>query len=109
MPCLTVFAPLRRYLCAEEEAALPLHWDRSLTTVITRLAQERGTPNVFPSWQLIGAVLGVDILASLFALFGWLSGPAIEHGGWVDIVTVVNIWLFSFGVTIVILCVCELT
>ena len=87
----------------------PFHWDRSLTAVITRLAQERGTPNVFPSWQLIGAVLGVDILASLFALFGWLSGPAIEHGGWVDIVTVVKIWLFSFGVTIVILCVCELT
>lgn len=30
--------------------------------VVTRLAQEPGTPNVLPSWQLVGAVLGVDIL-----------------------------------------------
>lgn len=30
--------------------------------VVTRLAQERGTPNVFPSIQLILAVFGVDIL-----------------------------------------------
>jgi H+-transporting ATPase len=84
-----------------------IHRETGLTPVITRLAQERGTPNVFPSWQLIGAVLLVDILASIFALFGWISGPAVEHGGWVDIVTVVKIWLFSFGVTVVILCVCE--
>lgn len=26
-----------------------------------------------PSWQLVGAVFGVDILASLFVLFGWVS------------------------------------
>lgn len=81
------------------EVALTESW----VIFITRLAQEPGTPNVFPSWQLIGAVLVVDILASLFALFGWLSGPAVEHNGWVDIVTVVKIWLFSFGVVIVIL------
>jgi H+-transporting ATPase len=77
-----------------------------LTSVVTRLAQEPGTPNVFPSWQLIGAVLGVDILASIFALFGWISGPA-PHGGWTDIVTVVKIWGYSFGVTVIILLVCE--
>ncbi|KAK9685179.1 plasma membrane H+-ATPase [Basidiobolus ranarum] len=45
-----------------------------------------------PSWQLAGAVFVVDILASLFAIFGWFTGVDT------DIVTVVRIWLFSFGV-----------
>ncbi|ORX81303.1 plasma membrane ATPase [Basidiobolus meristosporus CBS 931.73] len=45
-----------------------------------------------PSWQLAGAVFVVDILASLFAIFGWFTGTRT------DIVTVVRIWLFSFGV-----------
>ncbi|KAI7469569.1 plasma membrane H+-ATPase Pma1 [Hortaea werneckii] len=69
----------------------------------------------FPSWQLIGAILGVDILATLFCIFGWLSGPKITptspHGlflynqsdnGWTDVVTVVVVWMYSIGVTIVI-------
>lgn len=71
----------------------------------------------WPSWQLVGAILGVDALATIFCLFGWLSGdgePADpvsrntklnHHGktdGWVDIVTVVVIWGYSIGVTIVI-------
>ncbi|KAM0556951.1 hypothetical protein ACHAPJ_005629 [Fusarium lateritium] len=66
----------------------------------------------WPSWQLIGAIFGVDVLATLFCLFGWLSGTGeISHpeshfnqssNGWVDIVTVVIIWLYSFGVTVVI-------
>ncbi|UKZ78840.1 hypothetical protein TrVFT333_006586 [Trichoderma virens FT-333] len=66
----------------------------------------------WPSWQLVGAILGVDIMATLFALFGWLSGaPEIDnpvdlavqrHDGWTDIVTVVIVWLYSFGVTIFI-------
>ncbi|KAK8854504.1 plasma-membrane proton-efflux P-type ATPase [Kwoniella newhampshirensis] len=83
------------------EVALTESW----VIFITRLAQEPGTPNVWPSWQLVGAVFGVDILASLFALFGWISGPALpdEHRGWIDIVTVVKIWCFSFGVTIIVL------
>lgn len=34
----------------------------------------------WPSWQLVGAVLGLDILATIFALFGWLSGPAPHNG-----------------------------
>ncbi|KAL7935898.1 E1-E2 ATPase domain-containing protein [Trichoderma chlorosporum] len=65
-----------------------------------------------PSWQLVGAILGVDIMATLFCLFGWLSGaPEVDnpvdlavqrHDGWTDIVTVVIIWLYSFGVTIFI-------
>ena len=31
--------------------------------------------STLPSWQLVGAIFGVDILATLFALFGWISGP----------------------------------
>jgi H+-transporting ATPase len=74
----------------------------------------------WPSWQLVGAVLGLDILATIFALFGWLSGPALHSGfflfaaaplptyltnsprSWTDIVTIVRVWAFSFGVLIVI-------
>jgi H+-transporting ATPase len=45
-----------------------------------------------PSWQLGGAVLIVDILATCFTLFGWWSQ------NWTDVVTVVRTWVFSFGV-----------
>ncbi|EIW68325.1 hypothetical protein TREMEDRAFT_44712 [Tremella mesenterica DSM 1558] len=86
----------------EEIIFLEVALTESWVIFITRLAQEPGTPNVWPSWQLIGAVLGVDILATLFALFGWISGPNV-HGGWIDIVTVVKVWGYSFGVTVVIL------
>lgn len=61
-----------------------------------------------PSWQLVGAVLGVDAISTIFCLFGWLSGAeernpiTAPHGGWTDIVTVVRVWAFSIGVTIVI-------
>ncbi|KAK7756540.1 hypothetical protein SLS62_001376 [Diatrype stigma] len=69
----------------------------------------------WPSWQLVGAILGVDILATLFALFGWLSGSGggvmetlpvdqfnNSSNGWTDIVTVVVIWAYSIGVMIFI-------
>lgn len=66
----------------------------------------------FPSFQLVGAILAVDAIATLFCLFGWLSGAPYETNpadvahfranGWVDIVTVVVIWAYSLGVTIVI-------
>jgi H+-transporting ATPase len=46
-----------------------------------------------PSWQLTGAILVVDILATLFCIFGWF-----EHGEQTSIVAVVRIWIFSFGV-----------
>ncbi|TKX26590.1 plasma membrane ATPase [Elsinoe australis] len=65
-----------------------------------------------PSWQLVGAIFGVDVLATLFAAFGWLAGTPVETSpasafvqranGQVDIVTIVVIWLYSIGVTIVI-------
>ncbi|TVY36781.1 Plasma membrane ATPase [Lachnellula subtilissima] len=45
-----------------------------------------------PSWQLAGAILLVDILATFFTLFGWFVG------GKTSIVAVVRIWIFSFGV-----------
>lgn len=45
-----------------------------------------------PSWQLAGAVLIVDIVATCFTLFGWWSQ------NWTDIVTVVRTWIWSFGV-----------
>ncbi|RPA99535.1 plasma-membrane proton-e [Choiromyces venosus 120613-1] len=46
-----------------------------------------------PSWQLTGAILLVDIIATFFTLFGWF-----EHGHQTSIVTVVRIWIFSFGI-----------
>ena len=62
-----------------------------------------------PSWQLVGAILGVDILATLFCLFGWFAGdvylanaPDKLNGTWTDIVTVVRVWAFSIGVTIIL-------
>ncbi|KAF1810240.1 plasma-membrane proton-e [Eremomyces bilateralis CBS 781.70] len=45
-----------------------------------------------PSWQLTGAILIVDIIATFFCLFGWFIG------GQTSIVAVVRIWIFSFGV-----------
>ncbi|KAL2202173.1 plasma-membrane proton-e [Sarocladium strictum] len=48
-----------------------------------------------PSWQLAGAILVVDILATLFCIFGWfVDGPNNRT----SIVAVVRIWIFSFGV-----------
>merc|ERR1712137_1236263 len=49
----------------------------------------------------------VDILATIFCLFGWLSGAEHRnpltalHGGWTDMVTVVRVWAYSFGVIVV--------
>lgn len=69
----------------------------------------------FPSWQLIGAIGAVDALATLFCIFGWLSGNPYQIplpnpmsrfqqtlNGHTDVVTAVVIWAYSIGVTIVI-------
>jgi H+-transporting ATPase len=66
----------------------------------------------WPSFQLVAAILAVDAIATIFCLFGWLSGgPQITNphtsfhqreDGWVDIVTVVVVWGYSIGVTIII-------
>ncbi|OKL57079.1 Plasma membrane ATPase [Talaromyces atroroseus] len=45
-----------------------------------------------PSWQLISAVLFVDILATLFCIFGWfVEGPT-------SMIAIVRVWVFSIGV-----------
>ncbi|KIN00198.1 hypothetical protein OIDMADRAFT_164423 [Oidiodendron maius Zn] len=69
--------------------------------------------NTWPSWQLVGAIFGVDVLATLFCVFGWLSGGLGEPSdpsdhnklllsGDTSIVTVIVVWAYSIGVTIVI-------
>lgn len=45
-----------------------------------------------PSWQLSGAIFLVDIIATLFTIFGWFED------GQTSIVAVVRIWIFSFGI-----------
>ncbi|KAG9241285.1 plasma membrane ATPase [Calycina marina] len=45
-----------------------------------------------PSWQLSSAILVVDIVATMFTVFGWFVG------GQTSVVAVVRIWVFSFGV-----------
>lgn len=68
----------------------------------------------WPSWQLVIAIFGVDVLATLFTVFGWLCGGAgepsdpvtknilLSQNGHTSIVTVVIIWGYSICVTIVI-------
>jgi H+-transporting ATPase len=66
----------------------------------------------WPSWQLVAAIFGVDVIATLFCLFGWLvtgevSDPATKnsllvHNQHTSIVTVIIVWGYSIGVTIVI-------
>jgi H+-transporting ATPase len=70
--------------------------------------------NTWPSWQLVGAIFGVDVISTLFTVFGWLCGgggepsdPAthnhlLSQNGHTSIVTVVIVWGYSIGVTIVI-------
>jgi H+-transporting ATPase len=68
--------------------------------------------DTLPSIPLVGAIVGVDILATIFCLFGWFTNQNMKtnpsdsfretHNGWTDIVTVVRIWGYSLGVTIVI-------
>ncbi|KAI0433279.1 plasma-membrane proton-e [Xylaria sp. FL1042] len=45
-----------------------------------------------PSWQLTGAIFIVDVIATLFCIFGWFED------GYTHIVAVVRIWIFSFGI-----------
>ncbi|ETN36361.1 uncharacterized protein HMPREF1541_08638 [Cyphellophora europaea CBS 101466] len=49
--------------------------------------------STMPSWKLIGAVVVVDVTATLFCMFGWLS----DSGG-ASMVTIVKVWAFSFGI-----------
>ena len=71
-----------------------------LTESFTILVMRAGKGNLFPSWQLAGAVLLVDALATLFCLFGWF-----QRYNKTDPVTVVRVWIFSlivFGIMAII-------
>ncbi|APA13232.1 hypothetical protein SS1G_13768 [Sclerotinia sclerotiorum 1980 UF-70] len=69
--------------------------------------------NTWPSWQLVIAIFLVDVIATLFCVFGWLCGGAgeqsdpatknvlLSENGHTSIVTVVIVWGFSIGVTII--------
>ena len=84
------------------EVALTENW----LIFVTRLGGA-DSQITLPSWELVAAVGVVDILATIFCLFGWLSGGpqrnplTAPHGGWTDMVTVVRVWAFSFGVLVV--------
>lgn len=64
----------------------------------------------WPSWQLVGAIFGVDVLSTLFCVFGWLSGEGhasdprdratLQANGRTSVVTAVVIWIYSIGVTV---------
>jgi len=66
----------------------------------------------WPSWKLVGAIFLVDVLSTLFCVFGWLAGDydefnTIPKGSFdqstnneTSIVTVVVIWCYSIGVII---------
>lgn len=49
--------------------------------------------NSYPSWQLFGAVLAVDIVATIFTFFGLFA-----EGVRTDIITIIRIWVFSIGI-----------
>ncbi|KAF8312959.1 plasma-membrane proton-e [Clavulina sp. PMI_390] len=110
----TMFLPsggiIQNFGSIQEVLFLEVALTESWVIFITRLSPGKNSGGfVMPSWQLVGAVLGVDILATLFTLFGWIGGPSPTtgehldtHGGWVSIVTVVRIWAFSLGVTVVV-------
>ena len=57
-----------------------------------------------PSWQLILAILFVDVLATFFALFGWLNGLDGKSNSIYGVLalhpwTVGRVWVFSLFVT----------
>jgi H+-transporting ATPase len=68
----------------------------------------------WPSWKLVGAIFLVDVISTLFCIFGVFFDPEKEvftnppgtfvesSDGRTSIVTVVVIWLYSIFVTVVI-------
>lgn len=68
----------------------------------------------WPSWQLVGAIFGVDVISTLFCVFGWLCGDLgeasdpvtknvlLSRNGHTSVVTVIIVWLYSIAVITVI-------
>ncbi|KAL2868700.1 plasma-membrane proton-efflux P-type ATPase [Aspergillus lucknowensis] len=48
-----------------------------------------------PSWELVGAVLVVDLVATFFCYFGWFVG------GQTSPIAIIRIWVYSIGVSCV--------
>ncbi|OBT63090.1 plasma-membrane proton-efflux P-type ATPase [Pseudogymnoascus sp. 23342-1-I1] len=106
----TLFLPnggiIQRYGSVQEILFLEVSLTENWLIFITRGFE------TLPSWQLVGAILGVDALATIFCIFGWLSGGLEDSvsgdfshfrgDGWTDVVTVVCVWLYSMAVTVVI-------
>ncbi|KFY11251.1 hypothetical protein V491_07301 [Pseudogymnoascus sp. VKM F-3775] len=106
----TLFLPnggiIQRYGSVQEILFLEVSLTENWLIFITRGFE------TLPAWQLVGAILGVDALATIFCIFGWLSGGLEESvsgdfshfrgDGWTDVVTVVCVWLYSMAVTVVI-------
>ncbi|KAJ3003578.1 plasma membrane H+-ATPase [Thoreauomyces humboldtii] len=78
----------------QEVLFLEIALTESWLIFITR--SSNGLLDTLPSWQLVGAVLAVDVAATLFAIFGWFSGVRT------DVVTVVRIWAYSIAVMAII-------
>jgi len=69
----------------------------------------------WPSWKLVGAIFCVDVISTLFCIFGWLHGGYHQfntipkdhfqenhYSVQTSVVTVVVIWGYSIGVIIVV-------
>ncbi|KPV76078.1 uncharacterized protein RHOBADRAFT_53071 [Rhodotorula graminis WP1] len=94
---------VQNYGSIQEVLFLEVALTESWLILITRIDFGKDAGKItWPSWQLVGAVFGVDILATVFAALGWMSGPADRHGGWVDIVSLCRIYAYSVGVTVVL-------
>ncbi|GAA6026780.1 hypothetical protein JCM8097_005856 [Rhodosporidiobolus ruineniae] len=94
---------VQNYGSIQEVLFLEVALTESWLILITRIDFGADAGKItWPSWQLVGAVFGVDILATVFAALGWMSGPSDRHGGWVDIVSLCRIYAFSVGVIVVL-------
>jgi H+-transporting ATPase len=76
-------------------------FNREFAICVTRRGQ------TWPSWQLVGAMLGVDVLATLFRMLGVMNTTSHDQfcnssNDWTDIVTVVVVYAYSIGVIIFI-------
>ncbi|KAI1328747.1 E1-E2 ATPase-domain-containing protein [Xylariaceae sp. FL0255] len=100
---------VQKYGSIQEILFLQVALTQNWLIFVTRGAQ------TWPSWQLVSAILGVDIIATLFCLFGWLStsgggtmpdavGEQFQStpDGSTDPLTVVVIWIYSIVVVIFI-------
>lgn len=65
---------------------------------ITRAGRGQPFWSSTPSWQLVLAILLVDVLATLFCVFGWLNRQGSEGLVVSSPSTIVRVWVFSLGV-----------